>query len=189
MRVDESFINDRFNLTGLRELVPHYERALDLILGLDPSGSTGEDEEEYLTRSNAEEREARTLYGLIHARYIMTDSGINQMITKWNNGDFGFCPRFYCNEQSLLPIGLSDIPGISTVKLFCPKCMDIYMPKSTYHQDIDGAFFGTSFPHMLFFEHPELRPKRSVDNFVPRYINQSMLLLPETRLVSISQKF
>lgn len=34
----------------------------------------------------------------------------------------------------MLPVGPSDIPGDSTVKLFCPKCEDIYHPKSSrYH--------------------------------------------------------
>ncbi|VDN86414.1 unnamed protein product, partial [Brugia pahangi] len=34
--VDESFIIDRSNLIGLKDQVPHYEYALELILGLDP---------------------------------------------------------------------------------------------------------------------------------------------------------
>ena len=34
------------------------------------------------------------------------------------------------------------------------------MPRSRY-QHIDGAFFGTTFPHMLFFTYPERLPPQN----------------------------
>jgi casein kinase II subunit beta len=66
--------------------------------------------------------------------------------------------------------GLSDVPGEAMVKLYCPKCMDVYTPKSSKHHHTDGAYFGTGFPHMLFMVHPEYRPKRPANQFVARYI-------------------
>ena len=69
----------------------------------------------------------------------------------------------------LLFEGLSDVPGEAMVKLYCPKCMDVYTPKSSRHHHTDGAYFGTGFPHMLFMVHPEYRPKRPANQFVPRY--------------------
>jgi hypothetical protein len=71
-------------------------------------------------------------------------------------------------ESGCLP-GLSDIPGEAMVKLYCPKCMDVYTPKSSRHHHTDGAYFGTGFPHMLFMVHPEYRPKRPANQFVPRW--------------------
>lgn len=89
------------------------------------------------------------------------DSGLNDrlmgsgsfllpsQLEKYKRAEFGRCPRVLCYQQSLLPVGLSDLPFQKAVKLFCPRCEDIYSPKSSRHGTIDGAFFGTTFPHML----------------------------------------
>lgn len=57
-------------------------------------------------------------------------------LEKYKNVDFGRCPRVYCSGQPCLPMGQSDIPRTSTVKIYCPKCEDIYYPRSKYQGSI-----------------------------------------------------
>lgn len=57
---------------------------------------------------------------------------------------------------------------MTTVKLYCPKCEDIYNPKSSRHASIDGAYFGTSFHSILFQVYPALNPEKSLRRYEPR---------------------
>ena len=52
---------------------------------------------------------------------------------------FGTCPRVYCTQCKLVPCGRSDLPGVDTVKLFCPSCLDMYVPPSSRFQGVDGG--------------------------------------------------
>ena len=45
------------------------------------------------------------------------------------------------------------------MRIFCPRCEDVFWPQSR-HKYIDGAFFGTTFPHLLLLTYPQLRPDR-----------------------------
>jgi casein kinase II subunit beta len=101
------------------------------------------------------ESSAEMLYGLIHQRFICSRVGIQQMSEKYELGHFGVCPRTNCNQARTLPVGLSDIPGQDTVKLFCPSCLDVYVPPNSRFQTVDGAFFGRTFGALFLLTFPE----------------------------------
>jgi hypothetical protein len=71
--VERAYIEDGFNLYGLRACVSNYSDCLDLIL--DRIGPEDSDDS-HLTQS------ACMLYGLIHARYIVTTHGLDSMYNK-----------------------------------------------------------------------------------------------------------
>jgi len=162
-KIDEDYIQDDFNLTGLNALVPYYEYALDMMLDVDiPIDNLSEEQQEMI------ETAAEVLYGLIHARFILTTRGMQRMYEKYQNVDFGRCPRVYCQGQTVLPVGLSDAPKNFSVNLYCPRCQELYYPRSSRQGNLDGSFFGTTFPHLFLLAHPELIPPRSQQAYVPR---------------------
>ena len=66
---------------------------------------------------------------------------------------------------------MTDIPGEDGVKLYCPKCQDLYN-SSSLHSRIDGAYFGTSFP-LLFLEQfkcfdPHYEKQHAVRKYEPK---------------------
>ncbi|KAI3713570.1 hypothetical protein L1987_72150 [Smallanthus sonchifolius] len=166
--VDENYIQDDFNLCGLSTQVPYYDYALDLILDVESSrgnGDTFSEEQNEIFESAAE-----MLYGLIHVRYILTTKGLGAMLEKYKNAEFGRCPRVYCCGQPCLPVGQSDISRQSSVKIFCPKCEDIYTPhpQSRFQDDLDGAYFGSTFPHLFLMTYGHLKPPKTTQNYIPK---------------------
>ena len=52
--------------------------------------------------------QAMDLYGLIHARFILSPKGLAMMREKFLMGGFGTCPRVLCKRQNVLPIGVAE---------------------------------------------------------------------------------
>ncbi|KAF2842386.1 hypothetical protein M501DRAFT_926945 [Patellaria atrata CBS 101060] len=215
--VSEDFIEDDFNLTGLQSQVPMYKEALEMILDVEPEdededadeddeddddddllGDENNDSKSGFQRNNRRhlrmasdlsviESSAELLYGLIHQRYITSRPGIQQMLEKYELGHFGSCPRVYCSSAKVLPVGCSDTPGQETVKLFCPRCLDVYTPPNSRFQTVDGAFFGTTFGCLFFMTFPELDitlPKADRENLIMTGTGSSISV--DTRLSSSS---
>ena len=107
------------------------------------------------------------LYGLIHQRYILTKKGLLKMRVKYHYSMFGICPRLLCDKQEVVPIGMDEELSISRVKVYCPKCEDVYLPRMKF-VDIDGAYFGKSFPIIFFQTFPELVPDEAKKLYIPK---------------------
>ena len=175
--VDQDFFRDFSNLVGLDEEVLHFEQALDIILGkngytltaMESSKLCGSNQSRNDHKSlSSLNKTAGKLYSLIHARYILTERGCKKMLYKYLQGDFGHCPRVLCHNANVLPIGTSDRLGEETVKIYCPRCNEIYNPRLLKHSYVDGASFGRTFPHMFFMVFPEYRPPKSTEKYIAR---------------------
>jgi len=153
--VDKRFIDDNFNLFGLREMIAEYKVCMDIILDR-------ADMDDYTASRNLY-RPLADLYGLIHARFILTKRGQEKMYHKYKESEFGVCPLLTCEAQPVLPIGLKDDPGESNVFVYCPRCRQVMVPAvtaSSRYEDLelDGAYFGSTFPHLFFMQFPHLLP-------------------------------
>lgn len=150
VEVAQEFIEDEFNLTGLASIVPFYRESLDMILDFEPEHEIAVNDMALVQHS------AELLFGLIHQRFILTKQGLAMMAEKYEKKAFGVCPRYRCDGMHLLPVGTVDTPGLETVRLYCPCCADVYLPTSSRYLNIDGAFFGTTFPGMFIERYSEV---------------------------------
>jgi len=88
--IDEEYLTDRFNLTGLNTEVPYYQYALDLVTDVFDLDADDDLREQI-------EKSARHLYGLVHARYIVTTRGLAKMV----RSDCSYAEACVTNELSV----------------------------------------------------------------------------------------
>lgn len=148
--VDDDFIDDDFNLTGLNAIIPCYNEALEMIKDIEP--------DESMTKAMMEEVEgyAELLYLLIHQRFILTTTGMTAVYEKYAKETYGKCPRVYCRGQQCLPVGSSNFLKHGPVQLFCPRCSDVYDAQVQKYQQVDGAAFGNVCAHLLIYAFPDM---------------------------------
>jgi casein kinase II subunit beta len=146
--VSEDYLSDDFNLEGIADKVPHFEEAMELIVDIGPMGDFTNEEMQAIQLS------AGVIYCLIHYRYLLSREGQRYLMRRYLNSEFGFCPRTLCFEHPVLPVGISLKPSVSSFKLFCPRCMDIYNPIKNV--SLDGCSFGMTPAHLLVHSSPEI---------------------------------
>lgn len=130
--------------------------------------------EEAAEKEELIENEAATVYGLFHARYIITNEGMKKMREKYKNKEFESCPRVACRGQQCLPTGLYDVYGKTSMKLYCPTCKKIYASKNSSSNKaggLDGSYFGTTFAPLFFLNFPEeqkIVEEKENNSYVPK---------------------
>ena len=134
-----------------------------LLLGQDIPDSDDFNDPNYLNNYEA----AMDLYGLIHSRFITSPKGLALMREKHMIGTFGVCPRVKWKRHYTMPIGSSYNLNESRVKIYCPKWQEVYIPKHG-SIDIDGAYFGPSFPFALIQAYPDIINGDGPEKFIPK---------------------
>jgi casein kinase II subunit beta len=170
--VDRDFAGDWFNHYGMKRLVEHFDEALELLTDAHSPAWADLDEDAIA----AVHEQAVALYGLIHARWILQPHGLALMREKYEAGAFGRCPRYRCRGQALLPVGESHLPGRHSAKVFCPRCCDLYAPEGAR---VDGAHFGTAFPHLFLVEFPRFDARAQFEEFAPTIFGFPVFQPPE----------
>ena len=161
--ISDEFLHDNSNFYGLKSKVPNYLDALaQIVSGVTPNEQDLQDEQ-FLEQYQS----CTDLYGLIHARFIQTPAGLAIMREKYLAGKFGTCSRVLCERHNVIPIGMSNEIRTSRVKVFCPRCQEVYYPKER-NGEMDGAYFGSSFPHVLLQSYPDLYPLQEHHKYVPK---------------------
>jgi len=102
------------------------------------------------------------------------------MYRKFKNAEFGICPLLGCEGHPMLPIGLDDSFEVNdeaplSVHVYCSRCQQVMLPARNCvdhnsGEALNGAFFGTTFPHLFLMQFPTLipRPPLRMDPYVPK---------------------
>ncbi|KAK8877959.1 hypothetical protein M9Y10_004722 [Tritrichomonas musculus] len=162
IRIDDEFLQNSFNITGLKQKLKYFTPAYELIRRNTTTSSRGEVDIETI------EKEAEVLYGLIHARYLLTRQGMQLMFEKYQRNEFQICPRVYCKGIVCLPYGISEEPGEHSLKMFCPCCNDVYNVTDHELIHVDGAYFGPSWVHMFLQKYSSIIPRDPPRVYVPK---------------------
>lgn len=147
VEVDSEYIHDQFNLFGCQKKIHQFKAVLDHIKG-DYQRSSDPNIDDWGIR----------LYGLIHARFLMTKQGLEEIHKKYINNEYDKCPNVHCREKCL-PIGLSEQIGESCLYMYCPNCGDLYHSENPICTKIDGSAFGSSYIIQFFHQYPDVQPK------------------------------
>ena len=151
VRIDDEFIINPFNFYGLKPLFFNFNEAYECL----KRGNCCPHEDSDI------EREVEVLYGLIHARYLLTRPGLQEMYEKFKEGVFQSCPRVLCKGCTCIPYGITEKPGEHKVKMFCPCCSDVYLcEEGCDYENIDGSYFGPSWVLMFLQKYADQIAKR-----------------------------
>ncbi|KAK8875459.1 hypothetical protein M9Y10_005625 [Tritrichomonas musculus] len=159
VRVDEDYLQDSFNLFGIKDRMTYFKEATNLLLNDQISQKVSD--------PKLIKKKAAILYGQIHQRFLSTPDGLEKMYKKYKKSHFPKCPRVYCKGVSCFPYGVTDQLGEHKLMFYCPGCNDVYKIQLPEIDKVDGAYFGPSYVHMLFQKYPDVIPNIKHQTYVP----------------------
>jgi len=151
-RIQDAFVQDRFNFYGLREKIDDFEDAYLAIQDQRPSKNF--------------QRETM-LYILAHQRYIFTKTGSDGVLDRVLNREYGVCPRYGCRGIPLIPIGLSNQYGKHNTMGYCHNCNNLFEAKGSLKK-LDGASWGNGFAHFLILTYSYQFEKKPFREYTPK---------------------
>lgn len=147
VKVDKDYLDDNFNIYGLKDKLDgsvDYRTIIQIIRGKEGK-PTNEKVAKYV----------EIIYGLIHARFLMTKSGLELIHKKYTDCVYETCPNYNCRAQCL-PYGKNPDPG-RRLLMYCPACHDVYYCSRPECQYIDGSAFLSSYIVPFEHEYPSIK--------------------------------
>ncbi|CAO3662769.1 unnamed protein product [Umbelopsis vinacea] len=156
--VPEDYIEDEFNLTGLSAIVPYYELALDIILNVDIDEMVESDSDGMSNDLDPSEEEGSD--GLWKETPLKVPKNAQRpdviALERYAGMLYGLIHQRYILSRN----GLRQMAEKYN--------SDVYSPQTTRHSTIDGAHFGSTFPHLLLFTYPDLLPDGRTQIYKPK---------------------
>lgn len=165
VRIDDSFLQNMYNYYGIKQKVDHFQEAYQLLNNNSISKCNAKSENSI--NVFIVEQQTMVLYGLLHARFLLTNEGMEKIFEKFKQSTFPCCTRILCQKQQCLPYGISDELCTESVKLFCPCCSDVYIIKDPQYSTIDGAYFGNSWVPIFLQKYKKNLELPQAEAFVP----------------------
>ena len=150
--IQDFYLNDGFNLHGLKEKIENFEESYHAI--------------QNMAKSKISESEKIT-YLLIHQRYIYSKTGAENILDRVMSKEYGTCPRYGCENIPMIPNGISSEYGKHFTMVFCYNCCNMYEAKGSLRK-LDGCAWGPGFAQYILMTYPSNFEKRKPFKYNPR---------------------
>lgn len=151
-RIQDSFLDDRFNFYGLKEKVENFEDSYMAIQN---------------TKTSKNIEDEGKLYLYAHQRYIFTKAGSESVLDRVLDKEYGSCPIYGCDGSPVIPVGLSNEYGKYNTKVYCHNCGNVFEPKGSLKK-LDGCAWGTGFCHFLILSYSYQFDKKPLVPYTPK---------------------
>ncbi|KAK8898861.1 hypothetical protein M9Y10_001153 [Tritrichomonas musculus] len=174
VRIDDDYLRNIYNFYGIKQKISNFQASYELILKnyVPPWHANTQLESQVFVL----EQQTAHLYGLLHARYLLTLEGMEKIYQKYIRNEFPHCPRVLCRKIGCLPFGVSNNMSEYPVKMFCPNCNDVYNVKDPIFSKVDGSFFGNSWIPLFLKKYRHIIPSNKARAHVPKIFGFDVLL-------------